>query len=55
MPDVGVLNLQIQENSEGAINGLDNLVGALERVKNAVSGGTCLRTFCDIKQLHQFI
>lgn len=39
MPDVGVLNLQIQENSEGAIHGLDNLVGALERVKNAVSGG----------------
>ena len=39
MPDVGVLNLQIQENSESAIRGLDNLVGALERVKNAVSGG----------------
>lgn len=39
MPDVGVLNLQIQENSEGAINGLDNLVDALKRVKDAVSGG----------------
>lgn len=38
MPDVGVLNLQIQDNSERAVQGLDKLVGALERVKNAVSG-----------------
>lgn len=38
MPDIGVLSLQIQENSESAIRGLDNLVDALGRVKEAVAG-----------------
>lgn len=39
MPDVGVLNLQIQENSESAVGGLDKLVDALRRVKDAVGDG----------------
>lgn len=39
MPDVGVLNLQIQENSEAAVGGLEKLVGALTNIKNAVAGG----------------
>ena len=39
MPDVGVLNLQIQDNSESAARGLDNLAGALGRVRQAVGDG----------------
>lgn len=39
MADVGVLNLQIQDNSEKAVAGLDSLVGALGRVKGAIEGG----------------
>lgn len=39
MPDVGVLSLQIEENSQRAYDGLDNLVDVLTRVKNAVAGG----------------
>ncbi len=39
MPDVGVLNLQIQENSELAVQGLNKLDDALIRIKHAVSGG----------------
>lgn len=39
MPDVGVLNLQIQENSVEAEGGLRKLEDALVRIKNAVSGG----------------
>lgn len=39
MPDVGVLSLQIEENSKGAYDGLDKLVDVLTRVKNAVEGG----------------
>ena len=39
MAEVGVLNLTIQDNSEQAAAGLDKLASALERVKNAVSGG----------------
>lgn len=38
MADVGVLNLTIKNNSEQAIQGLDNLVDALTRVKNAIGG-----------------
>lgn len=39
MADVGVLNLQIHDNSEQAVQGLDKLTDALTRVKTAVSGG----------------
>ena len=39
MADVGVLNLQIHDNSEQAVQGLDKLTDALARVKTAVSGG----------------
>ena len=39
MPDVGVLNLQIHDNSEAAVSGLESLVTALERIRNAVSAG----------------
>lgn len=38
MPDVGVLNLQIHDNSEQAVQGLNGLVDALSRIKTAVSG-----------------
>ena len=37
MPDVGVLNLQIKSDSSQAAQGLNNLAGALERVRNAVN------------------
>ena len=39
MPDVGVLNLQIHENSSQAEQGLQKLADALFRVKRAVNGG----------------
>ena len=39
MPEVGVLNLQIHDNSDQAAQGLDKLAGALERVKQATAGG----------------
>ena len=39
MPDVGVLQLTIQDNSKAAGQGLDFLAGALGRIKTAVSGG----------------
>lgn len=38
MPDVGVLNLQIRDDSAQAADGLDKLVGLLERMKGATSG-----------------
>ena len=44
MADIGVLNLQIKDNSERAAGGLDQLTGALERVKQAVAGGFSLST-----------
>ena len=44
MPDVGVLNLTIQDNSQNAVQGLDNLVGALSRVKGIVNDGLKLST-----------
>lgn len=39
MADVGVLNLQIHDNSEQAGKGLDKLADALSRVKKAVGDG----------------
>ena len=39
MADVGVLNLQIHDNSEQSAAGLDHLVDALERVRTAVGSG----------------
>lgn len=39
MAEVGVLSLQIHDNSEKAASGLDRLASALERVRNAVGGG----------------
>lgn len=47
MPDVGVLNLQIHDNSETAVAGLDKLVGAMTRVKNAVGNGMNLGGMAD--------
>lgn len=44
MPDVGVLNLQIHDDSEKAAQGLDNLVGVLNRVKDACNFGRNLGT-----------
>lgn len=38
MPDVGVLNLQIRDDSSKAAEGLERLAGALERVRSAVNG-----------------
>lgn len=42
MPDVGVLNLQIHDNAEKAAQGLESLIGALNRVKSAVDIGSKL-------------
>jgi len=42
MPDVGVLNLQIHDNAEKAAQGLESLIGALNRVKSAVDFGSKL-------------
>jgi len=39
MPDVGILQLQINDNSEKAAQGLNKLSGALAAVKQAVGGG----------------
>lgn len=39
MPDVGVLNLQIHDDSAKAAEGLGRLATALGRVRNAVGGG----------------
>lgn len=56
MPDVGVLNLTIQDNSEKASQGLLQLVGALEAVKQAVSGSLGLSTVSNqLKKLTETI
>lgn len=39
MPDVGVLNLAIKDNSEQAATGLEKLAGALTRVQAAIDNG----------------
>lgn len=39
MPDVGILQLQIQDNSKQAASGLRSLSRALDAVKKSVSGG----------------
>ena len=39
MSEIGVLQLQIRDNSEQAGKGLDNLAGALGRVSQAISNG----------------
>lgn len=44
MPDVGVLQLTIKDNSESAATGLERLDDALIRIKHAVSGGLKLGT-----------
>ena len=44
MPDVGVLQLTIKDNSESAATGLERLDDALVRIKHAVSGGLKLGT-----------
>ena len=38
MPDVGVLNLQIHDNSSLAADGLDRLVVKLGQMKDATTG-----------------
>ena len=39
MPEVGVLNLTIHDNSETAAEGLDRLTGALDRIQGAIGNG----------------
>ena len=39
MPDVGILNLQIHDNSSKAVPGLRALAGALDHLKNVVGNG----------------
>lgn len=56
MPDVGVLNLQIQDNSSKAAEGLDRLATALHRVKQAVGGGLKLGPIANqIKKLNDAV
>lgn len=56
MPDVGVLNLQIQDNSSKAAEGLDRLATALNRVKQAVGGGLKLGPIANqIKKLNDAV
>lgn len=56
MPDVGVLNLQIQDNSSKAAEGLDRLATALTRVKQAVGGGLKLGPIANqIKKLNDAV
>lgn len=56
MPDVGVLNIQIQDNSTQAAAGLDKLVSSLERVKNAVGAGFKLSGVAkQIEQIHNAV
>lgn len=54
MPDVGVLNLQIHDDSAKAAEGLGRLATALGRVRNAVGGGMKLSGVANhIKALNQ--
>lgn len=47
MAEVGVLNLTIQSNSEQAAAGLNKLVSAMQRVKNAVGNGLNLGNYAN--------
>lgn len=51
MPDVGVLNLQIHDDSKQAAKGLDYLAGALYRVKKATEGLRLNSVASSIKRL----
>lgn len=54
MPDVGVLNLQIHDNSSKAAEGLDRLATALGRVKTAIGSGLKLAPIANqIKKLNE--
>lgn len=56
MAEVGVLQLTIQDNSDKAARGLDNLSDALVRVKHAVTGGLGLEGVADeVVNLHNII
>ena len=55
MPDVGVLNLQIHDNSEQAATGLENLVGALTRIKSTVSGARIGTVANQIKKIAEVV
>lgn len=56
MPDVGVLNLTIQSNAEQASAGLDKLVSAMQRVKNAVNAGNALSPMAEgLKKLGKVV
>lgn len=56
MPDVGVLNLTIQDNSAKSAQGLQQLVDVLKAVKQAVSGGLGLSTVSNqLKKLTETI
>ena len=55
MPDVGVLNLQIHDNSEQAATGLENLVGALTRIKSTVSGARIGTVANQIKRIAEVV
>ena len=56
MPDVGVLQLTIKDNSESAAAGLDKLVSALTRVKNTVNLASTLSPIADgLKKLGKIV
>ena len=56
MPDVGVLNLQIHDDSAKAAEGLGRLATALGRVRNAVGGGLRISGVANhIKALNQVL
>ena len=56
MPDVGVLQLTIRDNSKDAATGLENLSDALVRVKHAVIGGLGLEGVAnEVVKLHNVI
>ena len=55
MPDVGVLNLQIHENSSKAEAGLDKVAGALNRIKAAVNGAGLKGVVSSLKGINSAI
>lgn len=52
MPDVGVLNLQIHDNSTTAAEGLDRLAAKLEAIKQAASGSRLATVANGIKRIN---
>lgn len=52
MPDVGVLNLQIHDNSSTAADGLDKLAAKLEAIKQATTGSKLSTIANGIKRIN---